>query len=174
MRYHKSSVMFAVFLAMMTGSLLLHPSVGARDGRGATPGVDQKSSGPENEMVALRAEWVKDLRAKRLDQAVALYASDASFFDPQGGRKTGQAEIRSLFQSVMSSFNSDIQLRSIATMVSGNLAYDSGDFQETLVTIATRASAKLRGSYLMVLRRDADGHWRIVAHMWTEAPPLEH
>ena len=107
------------------------------------------------------------MHAKQLDQILTLYAPDASFLPPTSARFTGQAAIRGLFKSVMDAVTSNITLHSIATESSGDLAYDSGDFQETLVPTAGGPNQEMRGSYVMVLKRQADGQWRIVQHVWT-------
>jgi ketosteroid isomerase-like protein len=90
---------------------------------------------------------------------------------PNGDRITGSAALRTLFQNIMATFNSDLTLHSLNLEASGNLAYDSGEFEETLTNIATGTKIESKGSYVIIYKRDANGAWRIVQHVWTGTPP---
>jgi uncharacterized protein (TIGR02246 family) len=125
---------------------------------------------PRREIDRLREEWGRDLHDKLLDRSMSLYAEDAVFYDPGGAHSQGKNEIRALFAKVTQAMTSAIVFHPGRLEVSGRLAYESGDYSETLTDTATGAETKVRGSYLMVLRREADGRWRIVRHMWTFAP----
>lgn len=119
----------------------------------------------------IRETWVHDLRAKRIDDILKLYASDAVFLQPTGERITGSAALRNLYRTVMATFDSDLTLRSQNLETSGDLAFDSGDFQETLTTIATGAKINTTGSYIIIYRRQRDGSWLIVQQVFTGTPP---
>ena len=71
----------------------------------------------------------------------------------------------------MSTFTSDLTLHSQNLESSGDLAYDSGDFQETLTTIATGAKLTSKASYVMIFKRQPTGSWQIVQQVWTGTPP---
>jgi ketosteroid isomerase-like protein len=71
----------------------------------------------------------------------------------------------------MSTFNSDLALHSQNLETSGDLAYDSGDFQETLTITATGAKITSKGSYIIVFKRQPSGSWQIVQQVWTGTPP---
>ena len=122
-------------------------------------------------LAKIRQVWVEDLRAKKLESILKFYAADAVFLQPSGERITGSAALRSLFQTIMASFDSDLVLHSQNLETSGDLAYDSGDFEETLTTIATGAKIASKGSYIIVHRRQPSGDWQIVQHAWTGSPP---
>jgi ketosteroid isomerase-like protein len=122
-------------------------------------------------LAKLREAWVQDLRTKQLEPILKLYAPDAAFLQPDGQRITGSAALRTLFQTIMASFNSDLTLHSQNLDASGDLAYDSGDFQETLTNIATGAKINSKGSYIIIYKRQPNGAWQIVQHVWTGAPP---
>lgn len=125
-----------------------------------------------DEFSALRQQWARNLHDKKVDASVAEYGEDADFIDPGGNRVHGQAAIRRLFQTITSTFDSDLVFTSQHTEVSGDLAYDSGMFRETLITQGTGQRQESTGSYLTVYRRGKDGSWLIVQQMWA-GPPLE-
>jgi ketosteroid isomerase-like protein len=122
-------------------------------------------------LAKIREAWVQDLRAKQLEPILKFYAPDAVFFQPTGERITGSAALRTLFQTIMATFNSDLTLHSQNLETSGDLAYDSGDFQENLTTIATGAKITTKGSYIIIFKRQPNGRWQIVQHVWTGSPP---
>jgi ketosteroid isomerase-like protein len=122
-------------------------------------------------LAKLREAWVQDLRTKRLEPILKSYAPDAAFLQPNGERIAGSAALRTLFQNIMSTFNSDLTLHSQNLETSGDLAYDSGDFEESLAVIAAGAKITSKGSYIIIYRRQQNGEWQIVQHVWTGTPP---
>jgi len=114
-------------------------------------------------------KWAKSWDAKQLDQVMALYAPDAVFYTSTGERVTGQSAIHDLFQKVQSMNTTSLSLHSVRSGVSGDLAYDSGDYRETIITGGVKGEAQ--GSYLIIAKRQADGKWLIVEHMWTGIIP---
>jgi ketosteroid isomerase-like protein len=122
-------------------------------------------------LAKLRAAWVQDLSAKQLEPILRFYAPDAVFFQPNGDRISGSAALRNLFQTIMATFNSDLTLHSEKIDVSGDLAYDSGSFEENLTNIATGAKINSKGSYIIIYKRQSNGNWLIVQHVWTGTPP---
>jgi ketosteroid isomerase-like protein len=122
-------------------------------------------------LAKIRQSWVEDLRSKKLEPILKFYAPDAVFLQPSGERITGSAVLRTLFQNIMASFDSDLVLHSRNLETSGDLAYDSGDFEETLTTIATGAKISSKGSYIIIYRHQPNGDWLIVQHAWMGSPP---
>jgi ketosteroid isomerase-like protein len=100
-----------------------------------------------------------------------FYAPDAAFLQPNGERITGAAALRNLFQNIMATFDSNLTLHSLSLETSGDLAYDSGEFVETLTNIATGAKVSSKGSYIIIYKRQDGGDWQIVQHVWTGTPP---
>jgi ketosteroid isomerase-like protein len=122
-------------------------------------------------LAKIREAWVQDLRTKQLEPILKFYAQDAVFLQPTGDRITGSAALRTLFQNIMATFNSDLTLHSQNLETSGDLAYDSGDFQENLTNIATGAKITSKGSYIVILKRQPSGSWQIVQQVFTGTPP---
>jgi len=108
-------------------------------------------------LAKIREAWVQDLRTKQLEPILKFYAPDAAFLQPSGERLTGSAALRTLFVTIMATFNSDLTLHSQNLEASGDLAYDSGDFQESLTTIATGAKITSKGSYILIFKRQPNG-----------------
>ena len=122
-------------------------------------------------LAKIREQWVQDLHGKQLESILKFYAPDASFLQPNGDRITGSTNLRALFQNIMASFTSDLTLHSRNLEASGDLAYDSGDFEESLTNLSTGAKIASKGSYVVIYKRQPDGGWKIVQHVWTGTPP---
>ena len=137
--------------------------------------LSNAQSGPEGKALAalagIRDAWVQDLHDKKLEPILKFYAPDAAFLQPSGDRITGATALRDLFQNIMTAFDSSLTLRSLKLETSGDLAYDSGEFVETLTNIASGAKISSKGSYIIIYKRQAGGEWQIVQHVWTGTPP---
>jgi peptidoglycan/xylan/chitin deacetylase (PgdA/CDA1 family) len=118
---------------------------------------------------ALRQQWARNLHEKRIDASVAQYAPDAEFINPDGSRVRGTAELLHFFKTITGLFDSDLVFDSKRIELSGDLAYDSGTYQESLTVRATGKAQRASGSYLTVYRRGKDETWLIVEQMWTGA-----
>lgn len=119
---------------------------------------------------ALRDQWIKDLHAKQIDDSLAQYAPDADFIS-DNGRTHGMAALRQLFTTITSTLDSDLAFTSLRIEVSGDLAYDSGTYKETLLNRATGKTQNIAGDYLTVYRRtkapNGNAVWLIVEQIWT-------
>ena len=133
-------------------------------------GSHSSSGGPQSasEVAKISEQWAKEWKAKNLDALMTLYAEDAVFMPASGNRVTGRSAIRELFQKALAVYTSDVRVHSKVTEQSGQLAYDSGEYDETSTSGGVQRSGK--GNYLVILRRDNKNQWRIVEHMWTDVP----
>jgi len=148
------------------------------------PVLSRQRPAPANDPSAISQSWAKSWSAKQLQATLDLYTPDAAFLTADGARITGKPAIRNLFQQGLDSADPQITFHSISSSSSGDLAYDSGEYDETL-TFTGRAPAlvatdkpvpaagtkmQFHGNYLIVFRRQPDGRWLIAQHMWSGAP----
>ncbi len=117
------------------------------------------------------ALWAADWSAKKLDHVMSLYASDAVFFPTAGGRFAGAPAIRDFFQKTLATNDPTIHMHRVAFEQSGKLAYESGEYKETIVS-AGHAS-DYEGHYLLILRNQ-NGRWLIVEQTFTGGPSPAH
>ncbi len=92
------------------------------------------------------------------------------FLTGQGQRIAGRAAIREVFKMALETNTSNLSVRSLVTEESGNLAYDSGEYQQTIIPVSEGAQLQLQGNYVILFKRQPDGKWLIVEHVWTVAP----
>lgn len=170
----KSFVSAFIVFAAAIATVAVRASLRSGEDSFAAGRVSQSKAVNSPEIARLRSEWVKDLHTKQLDQIAALYAEDAEFLLATGTRVSGRAAIRELCKNVMATMTSDITLRTATSERSENLAYDSGDYSETLTSVADGTVTPYKGTYVMIFRRQANGAWVIAEQVWTDASPAAH
>jgi ketosteroid isomerase-like protein len=131
------------------------------------------SQQPAPSNASMEAAKVKDrlaeaVRSKRLDDISQAFSTDGTFLTRTTGRITGRAAIRGLFEKVLGSFTSNITMTSVRLEQSGDLAFDSGDFEETVTSTAdVTKKYTVNGNYLLVLKRE-HGNWLILEQVMTD------
>jgi ketosteroid isomerase-like protein len=123
------------------------------------------------EVARVRDQWAQFLNSKQIGPLMTLYASDAVFLQPTGARINGAPSIRAMTQKIWGALTPSITMHGVTTKVSCDMAYDDGDFHETLTSVSGGAKQQTQGQYLMVFKRDAHGKWLIVEQVWTGAEP---
>jgi uncharacterized protein (TIGR02246 family) len=129
-------------------------------------GGAQKIATAPDEIAELRERWTRAFNAKQLEPVVATYTLDAVMMPITGTRIVSAAAIRNLHERIWQQFTPRIELTSHVVERSADLAYDSGEYVETIV--AGGNAVNIAGNYLFVYRHQPDG-WRIVEQIWTEA-----
>jgi uncharacterized protein (TIGR02246 family) len=154
-----------LFALLIATALLALPTLSTRA---------QKSSNDSDPLAKVRAEWAAGMLNKQPEKVAMLYAEDAAFLKPDGTRITGRAAIRVLCKTMMAIFTSDITFHSVASERSGNLAYDSGNYTETLTNLSDGTKMTPSGTYLTVLKRQPNGSWLITQQMWSGPSVASH
>jgi len=159
----------AILMIGALAALLIIATVDARAVRSASRRSHPVGQRGASGVALISEQWAKEWSAKNLDALMALYAEDAVFLPANGSRVTGRGAIRDLFEKALSVNTSNVRVHSKVTEQSGDLAYDSGEYEETATSGGATRSG--RGNYLVVLRRSGKDQWRIVEHMWTDLRP---
>ncbi|HEV2617031.1 MAG TPA: DUF4440 domain-containing protein [Candidatus Acidoferrales bacterium] len=123
------------------------------------------------QVAQVRVQWAQRLNAKQIGPLMNLYAPDAVFLQPTGQRINGALAIRAITEKIWASLTPNISLHGVTTKVSCDMAYDEGDFRETLTSVSGGAKQQTQGQYLMIFKRDMHGHWLIVEQVWTGTEP---
>lgn len=119
----------------------------------------------------VRIQWAHFLNAKQIDPLMSLYAPNAVFLQPTGARISGAPTIRAMTQKIWSTLTPDITMHAVTTKIACDMAYDEGDFQETLTSVSNGAKQRTQGQYVMIFKRDLHGRWLIAEQVWTGAEP---
>jgi uncharacterized protein (TIGR02246 family) len=121
---------------------------------------------------SLAAQWAALWSAKKLDAVMRLYVADPIFLPSVGARWQGREELRKNFKGLLAHYNPQISLLKVSGEASGDLAFETGAYDETITPVDGGKPIAARGGYLFVYRRGADGVWNILEQSWTsEEPP---
>lgn len=114
----------------------------------------------------LREDWARNLHDKKVDESVAEYTPDAEFVQPDGTVVRGAAAIKTLFETITATLDSDLVFDSKFVSVNGDAATDSGTYREVLVTRASGKRQLFTGGYQSDYQRQKDGRWLIAKQAW--------
>jgi len=121
--------------------------------------------------VALSNAWAAAWSAKNLGAVMALYAPNAEFMSGSSESWVGVAAIRKNFAGVLAQYSAALYLHSARSGASGDLAYDSGVYDETITAVKGGTVIHPRGNYLFVFQRQKNGDWKILEQTWTQFGP---
>src|ERR1700722_791311 len=97
---------------------------------------------------SLSMEWAADWSAKNLEAVMTLYAPEPVFLPTVGPRWEGTGVMRKNFASILALYKPHIVLHSIKSEISGDLAYDSGTYKESITPIKRGKPIVMEGAYL--------------------------
>jgi uncharacterized protein (TIGR02246 family) len=104
--------------------------------------------------------------ARDLDRVLGSYAQDAVLLPPDGPPVAGRDAIRPRYQSLFSSFTPAIEGRIDEACASPGLAFVRGRNGGRMIARDGGPDRPLDDTYLMLLRKETDGKWRISHLIW--------
>jgi len=129
------------------------------------------STGPEVEAVReWFARYTEAINAGVLDQWASFVADDAVIMPPDEPPLIGIDAIRPPYAAVFNTYAFDFRGRIEDVTVASHLAVVRASIEETLSPTSGDAPMEYRGAWLMVLRQDADGSWKLWRNMWSVFP----
>ena len=130
------------------------------------PGTPQVVSRAEAAVRKVTQDWAVACNSRQLDDLVSTYAMDAIVMRPNHPAVRGAPAIREFFFSALDAGLGEVELEVLRVDVVGEMAYEAGRCK-MLVPTAIGKRREERGKYLMVLSRQSNAEWRIVAHCWS-------
>lgn len=117
---------------------------------------------------SLGQEFTRATVAHDYDRVVALHTDDVAWMAPGAPAALGPAALRQSLENGARALS--FVITPAHTEGVGSLAYDRGGYTYTGVLGSDTVSAA--GKYVQILRRQADGSWRIALAIWNDdAPP---
>ena len=120
----------------------------------------------------LETAQLQGFAARDLDKVCAYYADDASGFWPDVPVLKGVAAIRASYKTLLAdknysvSFSPDKDFVDVAK--SGDLGYSQGAYTMTMTDSKTKKVLTVKGKYVEVFKKQADGGWKDVADIINE------
>jgi len=112
-------------------------------------------------------EWQAAMNSGDADAIAALYAEDARVMPPNMPATIGRSAVREAFGAMIDAGMS-VELRSIATESSGDLAYNVGTYRQRVNDEVTD-----EGKFIEVWRRGPDGDWLMINDIWNSDRPMQ-
>ena len=112
--------------------------------------------------------------ARDLERVLGYYAADAVLLPPGEGPVQGLAAIRPRYVGLFEAFTPQIELSVDEACASDGLAFVRGRNRGRLIARAGGAARALDDVFVMLLRRAADGAFRISHLVWHRASAPEH
>jgi len=140
---------------------------------GCTARVDEEpvTEGPDVEAVReWFGEYTAAIDAGVLDRWASFVAEEAVILPPDEPPIIGMEEIRPRYAAVFDAYSFQFEGEGQEITVAGRLAVLRASIEETLTPKAGGEPIQLRGAWLMVLREQADGSWKLWRNMWSVFP----
>ncbi|MCJ7521880.1 MAG: DUF4440 domain-containing protein [Dehalococcoidia bacterium] len=102
--------------------------------------------------------------------AVEFYTDDAKFLHPNTEIVSGKQAIKEFFETGRAFGLRRINFESIEVGYDGDLAYERGVINMDLEPEGGQAMVD-RGKYLVVMKRQADGSWKVAVDIWNSDLP---
>lgn len=129
------------------------------------------TTGPD--VQAIRAwldGYVAAVNAGDLDAWASLIADDAVVMPPDELPISGIDTLRPLYETVFRTYSFDFNPRVDEVVVAGDLAVLRAFFEETFTPTGEGGPVEMSGSWLVVLRKQTDGSWKLWRNMWGAIP----
>jgi uncharacterized protein (TIGR02246 family) len=120
---------------------------------------------------AVDAEWARAATAGDAKAVTAVYASDATLLPPNEAEVKGEA-VGKYNADMLRTYPAKMELSTATVEGRGDLAYAVGTWRATpTAKKGAKALPPEEGKYLEVLKKQADGSWKIVYDMWNSNAP---
>ncbi len=113
----------------------------------------------------LNAKWDAAFNAKQAEQVAAMYDDTASVIPAGADQVTGKAAILAFWTNTIAQGIIDHKLKLIEAVEAGELAFQRGLWSAAMINEAGERQA-FKGNVHLVYRRQADGGWKALTHVW--------
>ncbi len=113
----------------------------------------------------LNAKWDAAFNAKQAEQVAAMYDDAASVIPSGADQVTGKAAILDFWTNTIAQGIIDHKLELIEAVEAGEFAFQRGLWSAAMINEAGERQA-FKGNVHLVYRRQADGGWKALTHVW--------
>jgi ketosteroid isomerase-like protein len=115
--------------------------------------------------VELNAKWDEAFNAKQAEQVAAMYDDAASVIPAGADQVTGKAAILAFWTNTIAQGIINHKLELIEAVEAGELAFQRGLWSAAVINEAGERQ-EFKGNLHLVYRRQADGGWKALTHIW--------
>lgn len=130
---------------------------------GCQPAAEQQAAAPPDPapINALRDNFASMYNSGDVTRLGDLYTDDAVVMNNQQPALQGKPAILQSAQALVDQFTVNMSITPVDTQIAGDLAYEHGSFTMSLTPKAGGDPMQNSGNYIVVLKRGADGGWRL-------------
>ena len=141
--------------------------------RSRAAGTGNTAPGSRAEVAARQVvqDWAQACNIRQIDDLLELYTPDATLIRASVPPVRSLPAIREFLVSVLEAGLGDIEMESLRVEMLGDIAIDLGRCK-MLVPVAMGKRREERGKYLIVLVRQSNGTWKILADSWSTDTPV--
>jgi len=121
----------------------------------------------------LRSAWEAAYTSGDAAALAGLYTQDAVAMNNEEPSLNGRAAIQAYYEAMFAEVSIDGGLTSEVMDVSGDLGFDSGTFSGTITPKAGGDPMQRMVRYVVIVRRDTDGSWRLARAISNVSEPAE-
>jgi len=131
--------------------------------------AQQERSADQADVDSIRtviADIIAADNAGNLERVLALYTDDVILMPPGGDIIRGKPAAREHYRNIFQHTELDLTFVSEETQAVGDWAFDRGTTRGRAVPRSGGTATPIDDKYLMILKRQADGTWRIARLIW--------
>jgi ketosteroid isomerase-like protein len=118
------------------------------------------------EIQAINAQFDQAFNSKNAEAIAKLYEANATVMPaPAGAPVEGTTAIQTFFDGLIQAGVIEHQLTLAEAVADGNLAYQRGNWAGAMVG-ADGVKQTFGGNVHLVYRKQSDGNWKAVTHIW--------
>lgn len=119
------------------------------------------------------AEFLAAMKAGDATRLVELLTDDVEFCPPNEHARKGKQEVKAWAQQAFSQVKTwRLSVSDRQVVPAGDWAFESGSFVSAIAPATDGALTEVKGRFLTVWQRQADGKWKIAHDIWNSSQPL--
>ena len=135
-------------------------------------GSDCRADSPSVQAIRAVADGIIAAdNARDLTRVMRWYAANAWLMPPNESPVQGHSNIRPRYESLFASFDPAIEGRIDEACANGSIGFVRGHNGGRMISRTGGAARRLNDAYLMTLRHEPDGRWRISHLIWHPEQP---
>ncbi len=119
----------------------------------------------QKDLQALNTQWDAAFNAKQADQVAAMYDDAAAVIPAGAGQVSGKAAVLAFWTNTIAQGIIDHKLEMVEAGESGDMAFQRGLWSAAVVNDQGERQV-FSGNVHLLYRRQADGAWKALTHIW--------